>query len=338
MTMLSLPPLTGGPGQYVPIIMSAAWAKAAELSGVVDARVDEALALASSAPSTAAPDAVLVPTLPASPALPGTTQAEASGLLDAARDDVTNLLVGKFTEFLTAYFPEDQYITDAQDWLHRAIAVGGTGISTAVESQLWERARARALADAARAQEELSQTFAARRFAVPPGAYLHASLQIARGAQDATAEAAREQAIKSFETEVGNTRLAIERAISLRGLAVQSAGQYIGTLAAGSQSAVAAASVVVESQNRLAATLTDYYRAQLVAIELPVRVATTNAELGVRTSEANLRAAVETLHRRVEAVLANAQMLGTQAAAAFNALHTQASVSGNDSTTTSIQG
>ena len=94
----------------------------------------------------------------------------------------------------------------------------------------------------------------------------------------------------------------------------------------------------MRSISRFASTVTDFYRAQVTAAEIPVRVGTVNAELKARTNEANLRTAMETLTQRVSAVVANAQMVGTQAAAALNAIHTQASISGSDSTQTNIEG
>lgn len=102
--------------------------------------------------------------------------------------------------------------------------------------------------------------------------------------------------------------------------------------------AAQAAGTIIDAQARMSATMTDFFRAQVQAAEIPVRVATTNAELKVRTNEANLRTAMETLNARVNAVMANAQMVGTQAAAALNAIHTQASVAGTDQTVTSIEG
>ncbi|HOU64462.1 MAG TPA: hypothetical protein PK861_00320, partial [Thermomonas sp.] len=121
-------------------------------------------------------------------------------------------------------------------------------------------------------------------------------------------------------------------------LALTSALEYIRPLAQGPQVAAQVASTIIDSQSRFAATLTDFYRAQITAAEIPLRVSTTNAELRMRTNETNVRTAMETLGQRVNAAVASAQMAGTQAAAAFNAIHTQASVSGNDSTVTNVEG
>lgn len=322
-----------GPATLVPDFMNLAWNKAVSLSGEATARTDTALALVTTAPTAADPTAITAPTLPTAPVLRAMNQADATALYGATADDVINTLTGIYADFLTAYFPEDAYIADAQDWVTRALTTGGAGINTVVEGQLWGRARDRALVDASRAQEALEADWAARRFPMPPGALRYGSLVIQRTAQEAVAEAARTQASDSFRMEVENARLAVEKAVSLRSLALSSAGEYIRTLSAGPQVAASVASMIVDSQTRFSTTLTDYYRAQISAVEIPVRVSTTNAELKARTNEANLRTAMETITTRVNAVMANAQMSGTQAAAALNAIHTQASISASDVTT-----
>ncbi len=335
---MSIGNLSGGPGQYVPVIISAAWAKAEALSGQASDKVEEAIALTTPAPRAANPDVIPLPTLPDAPTLTALSQPTATALYDSTSEDLINTLAGLFSGFLAEHFPTDDYITEAQDWVTRALTVGGGGVNAAVEGQIWNRARDRALADAARNREALETDWAARRFPTPPGALRHGLLMIDKAGQDAIAEAARAQAIEAFTREVENARIAVERAVSLRNLALTTAGEYIRTLAQGPQVAAQVASTIIDSQARFSSTVTDFYRAQLAAVEIPLRVSTTNTELKTRTSETNVRVAMETLTQRVNAAVANANMVATQAAAAFNAVNTSASVSGADQTTTNIEG
>lgn len=335
---MSLGNLTGGPGKYVPQIISAAWTKAESLSGDATDRIDEAVALTKPAPTVAMPERVVAPTMPAVPTLTALDQPTATALYDSTRDDLINQLADLYRGFIDENFGDDGFVQEAQQWVSRALTTGGAGINVAVEQQLWGRARDRALADAARAAEALETEWAGRRFPMPPGALRYGQLSIDMTAQNAIAESARTQAVESFKAELENARLAVERAVSLRGLAVQAAGEYIRVLSQGPQVAAQVASTIIDSQARFSSTVADFYRAQVAAAEIPVRVGTTNAELKFRATEANLRAAMESLTQRVGAVVANAQMVATQAAAAFNAVNTQASVSGNDSTVTSIEG
>lgn len=327
-----------GLGGVVEGFMNQAWNRALMMTEDANKRINEAVALTQPAPHAADPDRVQAPVMPVGPTLTGLDQATATALYDSTRNDVVDMLTGMFSTFLSTHFPNDNFITDAQDWVKRALTVGGAGINVNVENQLWGRVRDKALKDANRSVEALEADWAARRFPMPPGALRHGSLLIQRNAQDAIAEGARTHAIESFTREVENARMAVDKAVSLRGLALQSAGEYIRTLVTGPQVAAQVAGTIIDSQARFSSTLADYYRAQVSAVEIPVRVATTNAELKTRTNEANLKVAMDTLGQRVNAVVANAQMVGTQAAAALNAIHTQASVSGNDSTVTSIEG
>ena len=330
--------LTGGPAVIVPTIIDRAWLKAVTLSEQASTRVDEAVALTEPAPTAAMPDQVTTPALPTAPRLPSLDQPTATALYDATSDALIDQLAGLYQGFIADNFADDEYLTDAQNWVHRALTTGGAGINTAVEQQLWSRTRDRALADAARAREALETDWAGRRFPMPPGALRHGILSIDKTAQDAIAEGARTQAVESFKAEVENARLAVERAVGLRSLAVQAAGEYVRLLSQGPSVAAQVAGTIIDSQSRFSAALTEFYRAQLAAVEIPVRVATTNAELKAKTTEANLRTAVETLGQRVSAVMANAQMISTQAAAAYNSMNVQASIQGSDSTVTSVEG
>lgn len=327
-----------GVGGVVEGVMNQAWGRAISMSDLAETHIDEALALAGNAPRINSPSSVDAPVLPEAPTLAALNQATATALYDSTRDDVVNMLTGMFTGFLAEYFPRDDFIDDAAEWVHRALTSGGSGINATVEAQLWNRAREKALVDAQRARESMEAEWAARRFPMPTGALRHGALQIDLAAQNAIAEAGRTAAIESFKAEVENARIAVERAVSLRSMALSSAGEYIRTLAQGPQVAASVSNTIIDAQSRFASTVTDFYRAQVTAAEIPVRVGTVNAELKARTNEANLRTAMETLTQRVSAVVANAQMVGTQAAAALNAIHTQASISGSDSTQTNIEG
>lgn len=319
-------------------IANAAWEKAEQLSVDASKRIDVAVAFTQPAPSVNAPSDVAVPTLPGSITLPSLDQPTATALYESMRSDLMNQFEGIFSSFLSDNFPDDSFVGDAQDWITRALTTGGAGINVAVEQQVWGRARDKAIAEAQRQREGLEADWTNRRFPLPPGAFRYGLLQIDRTAQEQIGEAGRTAAIESFSREVENARLAVERAVSLRQLALSSAGEYIRVLALGPQTAAQVSSSIIDSQSRFSQALTDYYRAQVSAAEIPLRVQTTNAELKARTNEQNLRAALETLQQRVNAVMANAQQAATQAAAAFNAIHTSFGVQGNTSVNTNIEG
>ena len=296
----------------------------------VDTRVDQTLGFAANAPTigtTPNLDNVAVPTPPSINFSPE----QALSLYDSTRLQITQQLSDGFTNYLTTYFPLGTELTDAIAWVKRALTTGGSGVNTTVEAQLWDRDRSRILSDAQRVEDETAATWAARRYPTPPGALTYQVLQVRRDAQKAIAESSRGQAIKVFDTEVENARLAIDKAIDLRKAAISTALDYIKALALGPQLGATLASTLIDAEAKVATVFTEFYRAQVAAAEIPLRIGTTNAELLQRTNEANQKSQVDTLRLRVDATMAAAQALSVQAAAVLNGFHAAVGVQGSES-------
>ena len=66
-----------------------------------------------------------------------------------------------------------------------------------------------------------------------------------------------------FFTEIENVRIAVERAVQLRSLAMESAGAYIREMALTYQTGSAVTSAMLDAQVKTSSALTDYYKAQL---------------------------------------------------------------------------
>lgn len=329
-------PFTGGAPAVVRDVMNIAWQVAQEKSAYTDARTDAAINVAGNAPQIKAPNALDAIEVPDPQDITALSPSQALALYSTTAQQVQQMLTSSFTSFLASYFPVGSELAAAQQWLQSAIGNGGSGINAGVEAQLWERDRSRVLAEAARAQDEVLGAWAARGYALPPGAAAYQVLQVQKAAQDKVAEVGRTAAIKSFDTEIENVRFAVKTAIDYRVAAIGAAGEYIKALALGPQVGAEVASTVVEAQGKLADAAASYYRAQIDALRIPLQIATTNAELQQRTNEANLGAQLAALKNRVDAALAAAQSAGTQAAAALNALNAGASISGNDTTTINL--
>lgn len=316
---------------FVAGVFNDAWTLAAQKSLDALARTDAAIALATAAPVIATVPAisVLTPTAPGAPAALSASDAQA--IFEQAKNSVTGLLTSNFTSFLATHFPIGTYLARAQAWIENALQNGGSGINSSVEAQLWERERSRILKDAARATDELTSTWAARRFPTPPGALTFQQMQVSLAAAEKIGENSREQAIQSWKAELDNVHFAVEKAIALRVAAVGAAGEYIRTLALGPQIGAQLASAIIDAQARMASVVSEFFRSQVAAAELTLRASQVNAELQVRVGEANQMAAIKALEQRVNTAIAAAQTLATQAAAALNALHAQSGISANES-------
>lgn len=327
---------TTGAAAAVEEVFNAVWAIAAEKSDTTADQTQAAIDYATNAPQIVAPDDLNAIDVSAPPAVSVMTISELQTLFDETTAATASSLVSAFGSFLSTYFPVGAELAAAQAWIERALTTGGSGINTNVEAQIWARDRARVMRDSARLEDEAMSTFAARGFPLPPGALAHQLLTIRRDTQDKIAESSSQAAIKSFDAEVANARLAVERAISLRVAAISAAGEYIKVIALGPQIGAQLTSTLVDAQAKLADATTSFYRAEVASKEIPLRIATTNAELQMRTSESNQKAAMDAIGHRVGAAMAAAQMNGTQAAAALNALHANAAISGADTTTISL--
>lgn len=312
-------------------VFNDAWDLATQKSVDALARTDAALALAASPVAIVAPGDIADPAIPAIAALGAMTPADVDARFVATQANVLAMFTSSFTGFLATHFPLGTYLANAQTWLQNALTTGGSGINAAVEDQLFERERGRITRDSQRAQEEVISTWASRRFPLPPGAAANQILQLQLGAAEKIGESSRTRAIEAFKMEIENVRFAVEKAIALRGLAVSSAGDYLRVLALGPQLGVQLSSAVVDAQAKFAGATADYYRAQVSGLDLPLRAKLHNTELTLRAAEANQRTSTEVLGQRVAVAQAAAHMLGTQAAAALNALHASASIQGQES-------
>jgi hypothetical protein len=312
-------------------VLNTALALAAEKSALSTEGLANAMALTSAAPIITSPARIEGVIIPDMPAIEPITPSEAQDLYNATAEAIKTWLTAQFTNFFTQFFPLGNELVAAQSWISRALTTGGSGINIAVEDQLWQRERDRTLRDAARAEDEQITAWAARGFPLPTGALAHSLLQIQRETLDKTGESSRAQAIKSFDAELENARLAVDKAIMLRSQAITSASEYIRTLVLGPQLGVSISTALLDARVKVATLTTELYRAQITGLELPVRVATTEAELTQRTNEANIKAQLETLGQRVTATVAAAQMLGQQASAILNGFHASVGVAGQES-------
>jgi hypothetical protein len=200
-----------------------------------------------------------------------------------------------------------------------------------VERRIYGRDKDRVLGEASRAEQDILVGFSNKRFTLPPGAAMAALARVRKESADRLAGNSRDIAIQQATFEIENVRIAVTQALGLRTSAIQAAGDYVRTLALGPQTGATVATALLDVQARTAQTLASFYSAEVSAAELPLKAALSNAEMLQRTSEANQRAGIEAMNQRVQATIAAAQSLGTQAAAALNGLTAHTSFSGSES-------
>lgn len=250
-----------------------------------------------------------------------------TALYDATYTRIIADLADQFAGFFDDYFPAScDFVAKAQDWLCLVLDEGGTGVNPVVEEQLWQRDRARVLKEVARAERDTLATFAARGFPLPPGPANYALVQAQTRASEEIAKQSRDVAIKHFDVEIENVRFAVQQALDFRIKAVAAAADYIRALALGPQIAAQLATSAADAQARLITAASTYFRARIELEQLKLDVRKTNAGLQLDAAKTNVAAFTDAAQNRTNAAVSLAASLGTQAAAALNAVHGSAQV------------
>lgn len=332
--IVTIPDGTGGAGAAITTtqIINAMWENAQNKSTAALDASREAADAASPAPHMqgAALDMSYLP--PVKPTLSDDNPLDAQALYDAKSAEMQALITDNFRSFIEEWFPNPQFYEDALGWCHRAFTDGGTGLNAYVEAQLWQRGKARILADTARLEDETTNTWANRRFPQPPGAMLNQLQQINLEAGRKLAEQSRDISVKSFDTEIENVRFAVGRVLDERKVALGSAGDYIRTIMLGPQTAMQLATGLAGIRSEVSRNLVAMYSAESAAAEPRIRLAITDAQLRQAAAEANLRSDMASIDAKVRALMAAMTTLAQQAAAGLNAINAQSSISGSDTT------
>lgn len=333
--IVPVPDATGGAGAPIVVsnVINAMWQSAQAKADAAMGAADEALSYSDHSPQLQHASVNAEYTPPEKPVLPDMTDDadKAEEIFRAYYGELWEKMVDGFATFIRTYFPDTDYYRDALRWCHTAITQGGTGIRASVENQLWERERARVMADYASAADQSEDDWAARGFPLPPGALTGQLAKLRADAMKALSASSRDIAVKSFEAEIENVRFAVSALLDWRKAALDAALKYINALAGAPDIAMKLATGMAQIKSELARALTALYQAEVAALEPQVRMAITDAELKQRANEANLKASVDTLQAKVQTAMSAVQMLATQAAAGINAIGARASISGGDS-------
>lgn len=163
---------------------------------------------------------------------------------------------------------------------------GGTGLNSAAENAIYERARGKTSAEARRVQDEAWSAAAERGFTMPPGYHLSAMRQARQGAADNNAAAAREIVVMQAEYEQKNLQFAVSTSVGLRTAVLDATLKYMQNLvtinAQALEYAKAVLSSIIEIYNSAVRAFTvklDAYRAEVVVYEARLKAAMSYVEL-----------------------------------------------------------
>jgi hypothetical protein len=303
---------------FVSTIINNAIATANSQTAAADAAA-RAASTASAGYATMSPPPIAYTLTALEPAVPEV--GDATLTFEAQRDKIIALLSDQMAGFFIKYYPlASDAFDEATSWLVNSITGGGTGLSAAVEEQIWQRGRDRVVADGMRAESQTLNEFASRGFSLPSGV-MAARLQQDRYMQlGKTQELSRDAAIKQADMTVENVRFAIEQAIKSRTAAMQAAADYIRSLMSGTDTAARVASINSDAKARMMGATSDLYRARLARDELALKIPLANSDLNVRAQEANIVGFYKGVDARVAAAGHAADVYGKAAQAALSSL------------------
>lgn len=244
--------------------------------------------------------------------------ADVMALFDSKYTELVALLADKFVAFRTSYFPDDGAAYAAvEDWLQAALANPDAGLPATVVDQLLTDSKDKILAEASRATDSVMQTFAARRFPLPPGAALAATTQIQTTAQNNIAEAGRKITVASIE----NMKNTLDKLIGLRQLAMSSAIEYIKALASGPDMASRVVGIGYDAQSKLIGAASQFYGVRADVAKIATQNNQFNVTSAMHAAEKNQVKELTLVENRLKALLTEAQALAQMATAMYNNLH-----------------
>lgn len=251
--------------------------------------------------------------------------------ISAAADDRATLfsdLVSELESFMASYFPGvDAAVRAARDALVALLQGSNFADGRDVSRQRIGQAEEKITRDAMERDDVLINQFAARGFPVPPGELMH---RLARQ-RIADTDTLADQAIEIDQAEAAREKEALERTLRLlvdnRSRALQAFAAYL------------AAACAARYDRGVKQTEASHRATQLMTDLLADQLATTNraAALQIKAGEVDhgldrqYLASLDKLgeqqaNAQLQAALALARMLGTQAATAYNAFRASASV------------
>lgn len=237
--------------------------------------------------------------------------------------ELVALLSDKYVAFQTTYFPDEHTLyAQAESWLQAALA-DPSGLPATVRAQLLADDAAVIIAETSRAKDSVIQAFAARRFPVPSGQALSATLQLDQSAQDKIAASSR----NITKLSIDNLHFAVEKAETLRQIALGAAGDYVKALASGPDMASRLVGIGYDAQSKMVGAASQFYNARIAAAEQVNKVSQFNVGTALEVSSKNQMSDIQLIDSKLKALLTEVTALAQQSNALFNNLHANAGTS-----------
>lgn len=214
--------------------------------------------------------------------------------------EMVQMLDGQLDAMLARINPRfHQQMGLMEDRLERLMA-GGSGIDSAVETAIYERARDKAHAEYRRLHDGAWNDAAERGFTLPTGALLQTQFSARLALADANARAAQDIAIKQAEMEQQNLQFAITTSATLRTTILNAALGY-------HQALVSINGQALEAAKAVAGLVLETYNAKVKEFELHLEAYKVEAAV-FETRLKGALAAIDLYRSEIEALQAMTQV------------------------------
>lgn len=316
-------------------IINATWDLASTKSTALDAAVDDLTNDATGWLATHGAGDITAPDISiTAPVEPSITPAAVSTALvfsnyTTQAGAIITALTGKFSDFMTEWFPDDAAAFDAaQAWITAAIGNTTTGaIPADIKDAMLEDSRAQLLAEETRAVADLYDGQAAKRSRFPTGAQSGMARRITQATLNAIAASSRTIMLKDFELTHSDILEAVKMALSARSAAMSAAVNYVQTVVAGYGQGAMLTSMAHESETRMIGAAAGYFGARIHAGDLALKVLSADKQLEFEAAKANQAKDINEIERYVQAFEQRTKLLAAEVVSMLNNLRAGGTIS-----------
>ena len=231
---------------------------------------------------------------------------------------------GLMADYVNTYFPtlNGNILTSENTWLVNVVDNGYLGIPVAVETAIWDRARAKENIDALRLEDEAFNLFSARGFSMPPGVLANRLQTVQQDANNKVSTIARDLAIKQTEISIEMTKFAIGEMVKLRLGIATALAEFMRAWMSLPQMAIDFSKTKAELNKVLWDSSANYIHALVAKANLKLEADKINLVEKVQSDQIFVTNYLGAQKLRVDAAIAAAEEMGKVAAAYATTLNT----------------
>lgn len=237
----------------------------------------------------------------------------------------------EFHDFLTEFFPLQQSLSKVETQLFNII--DGKGLPLQVKQE-WNKARDRDLLEAQRLEDEAYSSAAAKGFSMPPLTTQYRVLMAHQTASNNLSATNRDIAIESAKMQIDLFKFAVDKAISLRELALKEAMDYINLMYKEYEISIEKAKTYVESYQIFYNSMNAYYNSVNEVNRLKFQVQESNLKYSLEDLKLAIDSNMAKDNRVTNSLLESSRITASVASSALSGINALVTNSTSQTTAT----